>query len=168
MSLEMMMKIDGIQGDAKSFKHKGWSDILSWNWGLTSNRKSAQNLETDKTSLNELSIIKHIGNDSPGIRLLFAEGTTIANVSFTIFPPVGKREAQKSYVDIFLEGVMVKSIVTGGNTDDDFFKEHITLLYEKVKFEYCRHMLLSTETIEDIPETQDFEWNVPDNIEWTQ
>ena len=168
MPLAMMMKIDGIEGDTKNFKYKGWADILSWNWGLTSNRKSAQGLDADKTSLNELSIIKTIGNDSPGIRLLFAQGTTIANVQFSIFPPVGKREAQKSYVDIKMEGVLIKSIITGGSTEDDFFKEHITFLYDKIKFEYCRHMLLSTETVDDIPDTQDFEWNVPDNIEWKQ
>ena len=70
MPLQMMMKIDGVSGDSKSFKHKGWAEILSWSWGLSSNRKSAQGVDGDKTTLNELSIVKAIGNDSSGIRLL--------------------------------------------------------------------------------------------------
>ncbi|MFT5133901.1 MAG: type VI secretion system secreted protein Hcp [Gammaproteobacteria bacterium] len=163
MPLQMMMKIDGVIGDSKSFKHKGWADILSWNWGLTSNRKSSQGVDGDKTNLNELSIIKVIGNDSSGIRLLFAQGKTIPNVEFSISPVVAKREPAKSYVDIKMENVVIKSIITGGGIDDDFFKEHITLLYEKIRFEYNRNIGADEKIREP-----DFEWNVPDNAEWAQ
>ncbi|NKB37649.1 MAG: hypothetical protein GKR93_10835 [Gammaproteobacteria bacterium] len=166
MPLQMMMKIDGVSGDSKSFKHKGWADIISWNWGMTSNRKTAQGTAEQKTAMNELSIIKAIGNDSSGIRLLFAQGQTIPTVEFNVSPQVGKRETQTNYVNISMEGVLIKSIVTGGGADDDFFKEHITLLFDKIKFEYKR----STETNEDGspvagPEI-DFEWDISANKSW--
>ena len=111
MALQMMMKMDGVTGDSKSFKYKGWADIISWNWGMTSNRKSAQGNGEEKTSMNELSIIKAIGNDSSSIRLLFAKNQTIPTVDFSISPIVGKREIQKNYVNIAMEGVVIKSIV---------------------------------------------------------
>jgi type VI secretion system secreted protein Hcp len=162
----MMMKMDGVTGDSKSFKHKGWADIISWNWGMTSNRKSAQGNGEEKTSMNELSIIKAIGNDSSSIRLLFAESKTISSVEFSISPVVGKREPQKNYVNISMEGVIIKSIVTGGGTDEDFFREHITLLFDRVKFEYNR----TTQTNEDGslvtgPEI-DFDWDISGNKIW--
>jgi len=168
MPLQMMMKIDGVSGDSKSFKHKGWADVLSWNWGLTSNRKLAEGADGDKTSLNELSIIKAIGNDSSGIRLLFAQGKRIPNVEFSISPVVAKREAAKSYVDITMENVMIKSIITGGGIEDDFFKEHITLLYEKIRFEYIRNTRSSEGESSEKTRGPDFEWNVPDNTTWQQ
>lgn len=164
MSLQMIMKIDGVVGEAKSFKHKGWADILSWAWGMTSNRKLSQAIEGDKTFLNELSITKAIGSDSSKIRLLYAQGASIPCVDLTIFPSVGKREAQKKYLDIKLEGVLIKSVVTGGGVDDSFFKENITLLFDKVRFEYNED---STDSDANTSSTvNDFEWNVSDNVEW--
>jgi type VI secretion system secreted protein Hcp len=164
----MFMKLDGITGEAKSYRYKGWSEILSWNWGMTSNRKSAQGLEGDKTSLNELSIIKPVGIDSSSIRSLFARGEILPSVEFSITPAVGKREVQTKYVYIKMEGVVIKSIVTGGSVDDNFFKEHITLLFEKVRFEYSRSSALSDDTTEIPIAESDFAWDVSTNTEWKQ
>jgi type VI secretion system secreted protein Hcp len=156
------MKIDGVSGDSKSFKNKGWADVLSWNWGMTSNRKLANGIDGDNTSLNELSIIKSIGIDSASIRLLYAQGKTIPSVELSITPILGKREVQTKYVNVKMEDVLIKSIVTGGNTEDTFFKEHITLLFDRVRFEYSLDALSSDAGSEDI----DFGWNVPGNVEW--
>ncbi len=166
MALQMMMRMDGITGDAKSFKHKGWADVLSWNWGMTSNRKSVSTEDRGTTSLNELSIIKAIGNDSSGIRLLYAQGKIIPQVEFSISPVVGKREIQKNYVNILMEDVVVKSIVTGGVADDDFFKEHITLLFDRVKFEYNRSTEVNEEGTPVAGKETDFEWDVLANSKW--
>lgn len=166
MPFLMMMKIDGVSGDSKSFKHKGWADVLSWNWGLTSNRKLAHDDSSDKTSLNELSVIKRIGSDSSGTRLLFAQGSIIANVELAVSTVVAKRETPQNYVNITLQDVRIKSIIAGGSIEDDFFKEHITLLYDRIRFEYHRYILSSTQTEEDRPIVENFAWNVPANAEW--
>ena len=34
MALEMFLKIDGVVGGTRNYQHKGWSDMLSWNWNL--------------------------------------------------------------------------------------------------------------------------------------
>jgi type VI protein secretion system component Hcp len=167
MAIQMMMKIDGVEGEASSFKHKGWADVISWSWGMTSNRKLSEAIDGDKTSLNELSIVKAIASDSSGIRLLYAQGKTIPCVKLTMFPAVAKREVPKDYVDIKLEDVLIKSIVTGGGVDDAFFKEHITLLFDKIKFEYNNSEAKKNEDGTKVS-TVDFEWNVSDNAEWKQ
>ena len=165
MALQMVIKMEGVEGDSKSFYHKGWSEVLSWNWGMTSNRKSAQASDADKTSLNELSIIKPVGSDSPGIRLMFAQGKIIPSVEFNILPVVGKREAQSKYLHMMMEGVVIKSIVCGGSSEDNFFKEHITLLFDRVSFEFSRPTPAGANAGHEA-EAWDFGWNVPSNSEW--
>lgn len=166
MPIQIMMKIDGVVGESKSFKHQGWADVLSWNWGMTSNRKLSQTIDGDKTSLNEISIVKAIGSDSSDVRRLYAEGALIPSVNLSMFPAVAKREVPMDYVDIKLEGVLIKSIVTGGGVDDLFFKEHITLLFDKVRFEYKTIDSKSKVSAEDAAD--DFVWNVSDNRKWNQ
>ncbi len=165
MPLQMVMKIDGISGESKSYRHKGWSEVLSWNWGMTSNRKSSQSMETDKTSLNELSIIKPIGIDSGSIRLLFAEGKTIPSVELSITPLVGKKESPTNYVHIAMQDVVIKSVITSGGIDDAFFKEHITLLFDRINFD-CSHGALSEDSSPESHSECDFGWNVGDDAAW--
>ena len=168
MSLQMNMKMEGISGESSSFSHKGWTDVLSWNWGMTSNRKLAHASNGDKTSLNELSIIKAIGADSPQIRLCFAQAKIIPSVEFTIIPVVGKRERQSKYLHIRMEDVVIKSIVTGGSNEDNFFKEHITLLFDRIEFEYSKSGNVSNDGTVGEDQAFNFEWDVPENTEWKQ
>jgi len=167
MDLQMSMKIEGITGTSISSEHKGWSEIHSWTWGMTSNRKSIALTDGIKTSLNELSVIKPIGIDSPSIRLLFAQGETIPNVELSITPIRGKREPTKKLLHMKLETVLIKSIVSGGNMDDDFFKEHITLLFDKINFEYSKAGPRN-ESGETPFTDYDFCWDVLENKEWTK
>ncbi len=167
MDIQMNMKIDGIMGSSACPQHKGWSEVYSWSWGMSSNRKSVQVTDANNTSLNEISIVKPIGIDSPGIRLLFAQGQNITNVEFNIMPVMGKREAAKKLVHMSLEGVMIKSIVSGGSIDDDFFKEHITLLFDKINFEYSQGGPRTADgTINFVD--YDFGWDVLENKEWNK
>lgn len=166
MSLLMNMKIDGVIGDAKSYAHKGWCDVISWNWGMTSTRKTSPVTDTDKTSLNELSIVKLIGADSAGIRMLYAEGKVIPFVDFSIMPVVAKRTVQTKYVDIRMEDVVIKSIVTGGSIEDNEFKEHITLLFDRVRFEYSLDPVRKAESDDSEDIESEFSWNVSSGSEW--
>jgi len=165
MSLLMNMKMEGVVGESSSFKHKGWFEVISWNWGMSSNRKSAQD-DSIKTSLNEISVIKPVGIDSIDIRLLFAQGKTIPVIDFNILPVTGKREVQKNYIDIRMEDVVIKSIVTGGSVEDNFFKEHITFIFDRISFE-CNHPIVETGDAATIQiEDHVFGWNVSGNVEW--
>lgn len=166
MDLQMSMKIDGVIGTSISSEHKGWSEIHSWNWGMTSNRKSIDAMDDGKTSLNELSVIKPIGIDSPGIRLLFAQGEKIPNVEISMTPLRGKREPVKKLLHVKIESVVIKSVVSGGNINDEFFKEHITFLFEKVNFEYSKAGARN-ESGETVFKDYDFCWDVLENKEWS-
>jgi type VI secretion system secreted protein Hcp len=165
MSLQMNIKIDGVFGDSKTSNHKGWAEVLSWNWGMTSDRKNSQSNDNSKTSLNELSIIKFVGIDSMAMRLLYAKGEIISNVQLNIIPTTAKRQAASKYMNIKMEDVVIKSIVSGGNNEDKFFKEHITFLFDRVNFEYSKSKN-PNDSNDKSSEDFDFAWNVPENMEW--
>lgn len=162
----MNMKIDGVSGDSKSFIHKGWFEVLSWNWGMTSNRKTAQDAVGDKTSLNEISVVKSIGSDSADIRLLFAQGKIIPSIEFSVLPEVSKKEAKAKYIEMKIENAIIKSIISGGSMEDSFFKEHLTILFEKISVQYTRTVARSAVGAETAPIVKDFSWNVAENTEW--
>lgn len=164
MSLQMIMNIDGVTGESKSFAHKGWFDVESWNWGLTSGRKSSSDMQNDKTNMNEISVIKWIGIDSAGTRSLYAAGTVIPFVDFTIMPVVAKRTAQKRYLELHMEDVVIKSIITSGNNEDKMFKEHLTLIYDRIHFAYSQDELVRGEEV--APSDDDFRWNISGNKKW--
>ncbi len=166
MALQMVLKIEGISGESKSYQYRGWSEVLSWNWGMTSNRKAAQATEADKTSLNELSIIKPIGVDSGSIRRLYAEGSVIPTVEFIVAPVVGKREAPMKYVNILMQDVVIKSIITSGNAEEAFFKEHISFLYDRISFECSHDAQGSSEP--DKHSGNGFAWDIAANASWQQ
>jgi type VI protein secretion system component Hcp len=163
----MYMKIDGVNGEASEFKYKGWSKIISWNWGMTSNRKTVKAGEDAKTMLSELSVIKPIGIDSTEIRNLYALGDVIPQIVLNITPVVGKRDTQTNYVDIIMEDVIIKSVVTGGGPDDKFFKEHLTFIFDRVSFECNRPVNSEAEQAADIAAPgNDFRWDVMGNKKW--
>ena len=164
MPLDMHMKIDGVTGEMTGMFHKGWSEIISWNWGMTSNRKAANAAEDSTTALNELSVVKKLGVDSTAIRLLFAQATVIPRVEFDVIPTTGKREAKTKYLNFVMENVVIKSIVTGGASEDNSFKEHITFIFERVNFECSKppHISSGAAGIDT-----NFAWNVTENAEWS-
>jgi type VI secretion system secreted protein Hcp len=167
MALQMFMKLEGVPGDSTNYEYKGWCDVLSWNWGMTSNRKTVQGNGEDKTALNEISIVKPLGIDSPVTRLLFAQGKRIPSVEFSVTPIMGKREAQAKYMYFKLEDVVIKSIVSSGSSEDKFFREQLTLCFDRIRFEFSQGASLSSSGSGESTPGKDFNfrWNVPSNAE---
>jgi type VI secretion system secreted protein Hcp len=166
MSVAMFLKMDGITGDSKNYDHKGWSDVVSWSWGLSSNRNSAQLHDDDMTSFKEISISKRIGMDSTDIMLLFALGKSVKNVELNIIPVVGARDAKQKYLSMLMEDVVIKSITTGGSTAEDFFKENIVLLFDKIRFVYNHNTAANSQNPEGTSLDFKFGWDISMNQSW--
>ena len=126
MPLEMFLKIDGVAGESRNFQHKGWADVVSWQWGL--DRILYANQEKGVImNMGEISLVKAVGMDSSALMEMFAEGKTVANAVLSIIPSGGKRGSQQKYVEIKLQDVFVKSISTGGDNEQNALMEDVTL-----------------------------------------
>lgn len=139
MPVEMFLRMDGVTGESRNYQHKGWSDVLSWTWAFSSNRRLVRGDDHDNASFNEISLIKRIGRDSMDIMRIFAAREIVPHVEFNVLPVVSKKEAKQKYLHFYLEDVIVKSIVTGGSNEEDMFKERITLIFDRVRLEYNQH-----------------------------
>lgn len=162
----MYLRLDEVNGGSMNYSYKGWSDVLSWRWEMLSNRDLPQPTANDKASFGKISLTKPISMDSTAIMLLYAQGKTIQSADLNIIPVVGKREAKQKYLAMHMEGVVIKSIITGGSIDEDHFKEHIVLIFNRISFEYNFHATaMQGEDNTDSVDYQ-FAWDIAQNQQW--
>jgi type VI secretion system secreted protein Hcp len=160
MAVDMFLKLDGVTGGSRNYSYKGWSDVISYGWGMVSNRSSSKVSDKDKTSFREISISKLISTDSTSIMTLYAEGKTIDFAELKIVPVTNKKSDKPKYLTLHMEDVLVKSIVTGGETSNDFFNEKIILLFDRVKYEYYAPVVAGAV---DEPPEYIFDWDIEKN-----
>ncbi len=145
MPVEIFLKMDGVTGESRNFLHKGWADVLSWTWALSSNRNALKQAASENASFNEIALIKRIGRDSPEMMKLFAARQVIPHVELSIMPVVSKKEVKHKYLNLYMEDVIIKSIVTSGSCEEEYFKERVTLLFDRIRFEYNQHTALGAD-----------------------
>ncbi len=139
MALEMFLKIDGIDGGTRNYQHKGWADMLSWNWNLE--RTSEEQIADGQPcgSMNQITILKPIGKESAALIRSFVEQTPIKLVEISVIPVVGKREALLKYQSIIMEDVRITAMRTDGEAEENFFRERLILNFGKIKYEVYHH-----------------------------
>lgn len=163
MPLEMFLKIDGVEGGTRNYQHKGWADMLSWNWNLE--RRSAA-AEQACTGMNQITILKAIGRESSALLRLFAEQTPIKAVEISVMPIVGKRELLQKYLSIVMRDVRIKSMRTDGEAEENFFRERLVLEFEKITYEIYHHAasLPNSGAAAAGPENFVFAWDLTANL----
>lgn len=166
MPIEMYLKLDGVNGGSKDHSHEGWADVTSWGWGMVSNRNAAQVSGNDMTSFREITITKPIGADSAAIMLLYAQGKLIQHADLNIIPAVAKREVKQKYLSLRMEDVLVKSIVVGGSSSENFFNEKIILIFNKISFEYNSFVSSNPQGLSEKSVNYNFAWDILNNKEW--
>lgn len=134
MAVEIFLKLDGVTGSSRNYHHNGWGDVLGWNWSLA--RVAAPMTGSPAVEMNEITVTKALGIDSPAFMTLLAEGRTVANAKLDIVPVVGKREAQQKYVSMSFDDVTVQEIRVGGTAEESASEEQITLRFARVRFEF--------------------------------
>ena len=104
--------------------------------------------------------------DSTDMMLLFAQGKTVKNVELNIIPVVGARDAKQKYLSMLMENVVIKSITTGGSATEDFFKEDIVLLFDKIRFVYNHNTAANTQNPAGTSVDYKFGWDISMNQAW--
>jgi type VI secretion system secreted protein Hcp len=165
MALEMFLKIDGVVGGTRNYQHKGWTDILSWNWAL---EHCAPDLASTApcANMNQINVRKTTGPESPAILRLFAERAPIKLAEISAIPIVGKREKVNKYLSIVMQDVLVTSIRTDGEGEENYFRESIILQFGKIKFETYQNTPGDASGGEAKSENFEFAWDLDQNAEW--
>jgi type VI secretion system secreted protein Hcp len=158
-SVDILLKMDGIDGESVIYGHEGEIDVLAWSWGATQSGSMhvGGGSGAGRVSVQNLSLTKYV--DKASIDLLRAcfTGTHVPEAILTV------RKSGKDaldYMEITMSPVLVTSVSTGGSSGDERLTENVTLNFAKVKVSYT-------------PQNADgradaaivFTWNIEHNIE---
>lgn len=112
MAVDMFLKIDGVDGESSSNKHKGEIELLSFSWGIqnqTSNTGGGAG--AGKPVVQDFTVVKEVSNSSPHLMEKCCTGQHIPSVQLTL----ASKETRQEYLKIKLEDVLITSYQTGGS-----------------------------------------------------
>jgi type VI secretion system secreted protein Hcp len=135
MSLDMFLKLAGIEGESTDAKHKGEIDVLAWSWGLSQPEVSSGGggSGAGRVKIENISVEKLVDLASPLLLLASAQGSHISDGTLTT------RKAGKNGADFLLfkmTDVVVTSVQLGASKSVDNPTENITIGFRKVEFDY--------------------------------
>lgn len=136
MALDMFLNMGSkIPGESQDSKLKNSIDILSWNWGGSSNAsfESGGGGATGKANFSDLTITKFLDKASAPLLIALAKGTHIPSCVLTVRKG---GDGQANYIVITLTKAMVTGVSHGGGMGEDRMTENLRLSYAEIKFEY--------------------------------
>ncbi|AIF82945.1 type VI secretion system effector, Hcp1 family [Candidatus Nitrososphaera evergladensis SR1] len=133
-TVDYFLKIDGIEGESTSDRHKGEINIESFSWGAsnTGSASAGGGAGAGKVSFQDISFTKVIDKSSPKLMLATATGQHIKQVTLT-----GEMSGKKGqqFLQIKLTDVLISSYQQGGSSGavptDSF-----SLNFAKIEFTY--------------------------------
>jgi type VI secretion system secreted protein Hcp len=138
MSVDMFIKIKGIDGEAQDDKHKNEIDVLAWSWGMSQSGTfhTGGGGGAGKVAVQDVSFTKYVDVASPLLMLYCATGEHIPEATLTVRKAGGK--APLEYVKVIMKKVMVTSVSTGGSGGEDRLTENVTLNFGNCEFDYIK------------------------------
>jgi type VI secretion system Hcp family effector len=142
-AVDMFLKIEGIDGEAKDEAHSGWIDVLSVDWGAVRAtpvratparpQRGAERKRPGRVKYGDITLKRGYDAASPKLMLAVANGTRVPSVvlEFTTTEAEGVR-----YVRYELQDVIISSYRIDAGGDGDRPTESISLNFAKVKSAY--------------------------------
>lgn len=136
MSVDIFMKIDGLEGESIDATHGKEISVLSWSWGASQSGSThiAVGGGSGKVSVQDLSFTKYVDSTSHQLLLNCCNGKHIKEAILTVRKAGG--DAPVDYVTLTMTDIIVSSVSTGGSAGGDMLTENISLNFAKFKFEY--------------------------------
>jgi type VI secretion system secreted protein Hcp len=159
VAVDILLKIDGVEGESMISGHEGEIDVLSWNWGMSQagTMHSGGGAGAGKVNIQDISFTKHIDKSSPNLMRACCNGEHFPEAELLV------RKAGKEPLDYYkvtMSPVLVTAVTTGGDGGDGRPEESVSLNFAKMTVGY-------TPQKEDGSGDAQIElkWNIEQNIE---
>ena len=156
---DIVLKIEGLDGESKIKGHEGEIDVLSWDWNVTQSGSMhvGGGGGSGKAQVQDIAIVKYIDKSSINLFRNCFNGAHLGEATLTF---IGAGENQIEYLKITMTPVLITSVGIGGENGEDRHTEIVTLNFAKVKISY-------TPQKEDGSADAAIEitWNIEKNIE---
>jgi type VI secretion system secreted protein Hcp len=135
MSVEMLLSIDGVAGEAQAKGFGGWIDIFSYSISASNPTSvgSGTGSGAGKVDLSSLTITKTVDTATPSLFLNCASGKHFAKAQLKIREAGG--DAPVEFLVIDMTQVFIDSISWGGSTGDKP-SESVSMSMATIKFTY--------------------------------
>jgi len=133
MAVDIVIQINGIDGESQVTGHEGQIDILSWSWGLTQSGSFAYGGGggSGRVSVQDLTFTKWVDSASSNLVKHCCNGTHIADA--TLFCRKAGGSAVE-YIKVKMEEIIVSAVQTAASSGED--RQTETVSFNFAKFEY--------------------------------
>jgi type VI secretion system secreted protein Hcp len=131
MAVDMFLKLEGVQGESTSDKHKGEIEIMSFSWGMNQSTAQAGGAGAGKVSVQDFSFVKQLDTASPQLIELACRGQHVGEALLTL-TKTGSKEQQQEYLKIKLTDILISSYQTGG-TNSSIPSEQVSFNYSSIE-----------------------------------
>jgi type VI secretion system secreted protein Hcp len=130
---EIFVKIEGITGESKDAKHKGWIDAINLSYGVSqsSSMSSGGGGGVGKADFRGLAFSHFLDRASPTLFKYCAAGKHVPTVEVSACKSGG---GQQEFVHIVLSDVLVTSVEPSGAAGD-MWVETVCLSYSRIVIE---------------------------------
>ena len=127
------VKIEGIEGESKDSKHKGWIDATSCNYNVSqsSSMQTGGGGGVGKANFGAVIFTHRFDKSSPNLFQYCAAGKHIPKVQVSVCKSGG---GQQEYILITLEGVLIAGVAPSG-TEGSEWTESVNMFYSKITVE---------------------------------
>ncbi|MDR1662744.1 MAG: type VI secretion system tube protein Hcp [Azoarcus sp.] len=131
---DFYIKLEGIDGESKDSKHKGWIDALSFGYSVTqsSSMFTGGGGGVGKASFDTLTFSHYVDKATPNLFQYCAAGKHIPKVEISACKA---GDGSQEYLRITLNDVLVTHAGPAGSTEEARVRETVGLSYSKIKVE---------------------------------
>jgi len=136
MGMDVFLKIEGCDGEARDDAHIDEIDVLAWSWGLSQSGSthSGMGSGSGKVAVQDLNITKYVDKATPNLMKTCCNGTHYPEATLTIRKAGG--EAPIEYYILKMYPGIITNISTGGSGGEDRLTENVTLNFGKMEVDY--------------------------------
>lgn len=130
---EVLLKIEGIDGESAVKGYENWIEVLSWTWQMSSPNTSFSGTRVERAIVRPLIVTKYIDKASPHLSMDLLTGEMKPQAIL-----VGRRQGIEpfEYLRITMEPVYIVNVSPGGSAADERFTESVALAFGKVCYRY--------------------------------
>lgn len=135
MSVDMFLRIKGVEGESVDKVHAKEIDISSWSWGMSQSGTThvARGGGAGKVSVQDVTITKLVDKSTPNLIKACCNGKHFDEAVITV-RKAGEKPLE--YIILTMKDVLVTNVSEGGSGGEDRLSESITLNFAEFSYVY--------------------------------
>ncbi|MFN3985500.1 MAG: Hcp family type VI secretion system effector [Rhodocyclaceae bacterium] len=131
---DFFVKIQGIQGESKDAKHRGWIDVLSWAYGVSQSASTevGGGGGVGRAHFSALTFIHEVDRSSPNLMQYCAAGKHIDIVELVCCKA---GDGPQEYIHLYLEDCLITRVTPFGKPDSARVLEGVAISFAKIRIE---------------------------------